>query len=82
MITFLHVSEASQKTPSDGGLNGRSFIRGKSMDDNLLGSTIDSIIAEGRKSSIRVIFGGQFKEVADRYRFISLAFQNCERVSE
>ena len=48
------------------------------MDDNLRGNIIDSIIAEGRKSSIRVIFGGQFKEVTDRYRFMSLAFQNFE----
>ena len=49
MITFLHFPEASQKTPGDGGLSGRSFwedLLGKGMSNNLQGSIIDMIIDE------------------------------------
>ena len=47
--------------------NGRSFIRGKSIGDDVRGSIIDSIIAEGG-DPVSGYFTGQFKEVADRYR--------------
>ena len=65
MITFLHVPEASEKTPGDGRLNGRSFtcICGENMDDNLF------VYCKGE--SVIGYFGGQFKEVADGYRFMS-----------
>ena len=49
---------------------GRSFIRGKSIDDDVRGSIIDSIIAEGG-DPVSGYFTGQFKEVADRYRVSS-----------
>ena len=41
------------------------------MDDNLRGSISDSIIAEGGGDPASGYFGGQFTEVADRYRFTS-----------
>ena len=46
---------------------GRSFIRGKSIDDSLRGSIVDWIIAEGGDPASGY-FGGQFMEVADRFR--------------
>ena len=49
---------------------GRSFIRGKSVDDDVRGSIIDSIIAEGG-DPVSGYFPGQLKEVADRYRVTS-----------
>ena len=51
MITFLHILEASQKTPGDVRLNGKSFtcICGENMGDNLRGSTC---IITGSPSSL------------------------------
>ena len=46
---------------------GRSYIRGKSVDDSLRCLIIDSIIAEGGDPGSGY-FGGKFKEVAERYR--------------
>jgi len=44
----------------------RSFINGKSMDDNLQGSIINLIIDEEGESRMGH-FGGQLKEAADQY---------------
>ena len=46
---------------------GRSYIRGKGVDDSLRCVIIDSIIAEGGDPGSGY-FGGKFKEVAARYR--------------
>ena len=46
---------------------GRSYIRGKGVDDSLRCVIIDPIIAEGGDPASGY-FGGQFKEVAVRYR--------------
>ena len=43
---------------------GRSFIRGKSIDDSPRGSIVDWIIAEGGYPASGY-FGGQFKEVVE-----------------
>lgn len=52
--------------------NGRPFILGKSMDDNIWGSIINLIIIL-LKRRIRhwEYFGGQFKEVGNHYRVMS-----------
>ena len=44
---------------------GRTFIRGKSIDESLLGSIINDIAAEGGDPASGY-FGEQYKEVADR----------------
>lgn len=49
---------------------GRSHIRGKSVDDSLRCVIIDSILAEGGDPTSGY-FGGHFKEVTDRYRVTS-----------
>ena len=44
---------------------GRTFIRGKSIDESLRASIIDDIVVEGGDPASEY-FGGQYKEVADR----------------
>ena len=58
---------------------GRTFVRGKSIDENLRGSVIDSIIAEGGDPASG-FFSGKFSDVADRFRvstqFVSKLWKN------
>ena len=58
---------------------GRTLIRGKSIEESLRGSILDSIIAEG-VDTISGFFPGKYSEVADRSRvsnqFVSKLRQN------
>ena len=57
---------------------GRTLIRGKSIDESLRGSILDSIIAEGGDPASG--FFGRYSDVADRFRvsnqFVSKLWQN------
>ena len=46
---------------------GRTFVRGKSVDESLRGSVVDSIIAEGEDPASG-FFPEKFSKVADRFR--------------
>ena len=58
---------------------GRSYYRGKSIDESLRGSVIDSITAEGGDPASG-FFPGKFSDVANRFRvstqFVSKLWQN------
>ena len=58
---------------------GRSYYRGKSIDESLRGSVIDSIMAEGGDPASG-FFPGKFSDVANRFRvstqFVSKLWQN------
>ena len=56
IISSTAFLRQARKHLGDGGLNGRSFDRGKSTDNNLRGRIIDSFIAEGGESIIRVFW--------------------------
>ena len=64
LITFLHIPEAREIAGFSVKSKGRSFIRGKSIDDSPRGSIVDWIIAEGGYPASGY-FGGQFKEVVE-----------------
>ena len=46
---------------------GQTFVRGKSVDESLRGSVIDSFIAEGGDPASG-FFPEKFSDVADRFR--------------
>ena len=64
VITFLHIPEAREIAGFSVKSKGRSFIRGKSIDDSPRISIVDWIIAEGGYPASGY-FGGQFKEVVE-----------------
>ena len=63
-FTFLATENMARYSVNS---KGRTFIHGKSIEEDLRASIIDSIIAEGGDPGSGY-FGGKYKEVADRYR--------------
>ena len=82
IISSTAFLRQARKHLGDGGLNGRSFDRGKSTDNNLRGRIIDSFIAEGGESIIRVFW----RAVQESGRSIPIlwlrAFQNYGKKTE
>ena len=62
VITFLHIPEAREMAGFSVKSKGRSFIRGKSIDDSPRGSIVDWIIAEGGYPASGY-FEGQFRKL-------------------